>query len=650
MSAGYRAVQWNAQKRRYDLVLGAGIALYLAAFVGTSAALHPDATAETLVIRGFGTCAFALLHVVLCIGPLCRLDPRFLPLLYNRRHLGVATFAVALVHGAFALVQFHALGDLDPIASALASHPRLDDIAQLAFEPFGMAALGILFAMAATSHDYWLANLSPRVWKSLHMGVYAAYALLVAHVALGALQSETSPVLAGLVALGVAVVAALHLAAARRERAVDGARGGRERGDGRVRVGHVDDIPEGRARVVPIGGERVAIFRYDGLVSAVSNVCAHQNGPLGEGAVIDGCITCPWHGFQYDPASGRAPAPFDERIATYGVVVEDGVVWVDPRPNPPGTRVEPARIAGARIDGARAHRVDRDDDREVDATSGGLYVGWAARAPEALRAHLRRTSAALLALAAALGATLASQQGAFVPSSFEFGTERALTGWIREAPVPALVVAAPGGHGLPFSLSTYLLVARGKHGAADAVRGLDGRRVRVRGTLAHLDGSTLLELSDGGIADLEAEAGALARSPANAPLPVSADELVLRGEIVDSKCHFGVMNPGTGKVHRACATRCIEGGIPAVFLLRDAAGARVHLLLTGSDGRSLARELAPWIAEPIEVRGRVERADGVLVLRAEPSSFRRLAGRDAERGGAVEAEVGVATAAPGGAG
>ena len=86
------------------------------------------------------------------------------------------------------------------------------------------------------------------------------------------------------------------------------------------------------------------MFRYDGKVSAVSNVCQHQNGPLGEGKIVAGCITCPWHGFQYLPDTGAAPPPFTEKIPTFRVKVEGGRVYVDPRPNPPGTRVEPARI------------------------------------------------------------------------------------------------------------------------------------------------------------------------------------------------------------------------------------------------------------------------------------------------------------------
>src|SRR5262249_42194712 len=85
VSVQYQAIGWNRQKRVYDLVLAGGIATYLAIFAGLGAVLYPAATAETLLIRGFGTLALVLLNVILCIGPLCRLDRRFLPLLYNRR-------------------------------------------------------------------------------------------------------------------------------------------------------------------------------------------------------------------------------------------------------------------------------------------------------------------------------------------------------------------------------------------------------------------------------------------------------------------------------------------------------------------------------------------------------------------------------------
>lgn len=343
MSIGYQAVGWNQQKRIYDLTLAVTVGSYLAVFGGLSAWWFPAATIETILIRAFGSGAFLLLHVVLAIGPLCRFDRRFLPLLYNRRHLGVTMFLLALAHGGLAAFQFHALGVLHPLVSVLVSDGSFAAPAAIPFQVFGVAALVILFLLAATSHDFWLANLTAPTWKALHMLVYAAYALLVAHVGFGAAQADRFGVVGVGTTVGAAALTGLHLAAAARERR-------RERNPGDTRAGwidagRVDEIPEKRAKVVRVAGERVAIFRFDGKLCAVSSVCQHQNGPLGEGRIIDGCITCPWHGYQYLPETGASPAPFTEKVPTFATCVRDGRVFVDAKPRPAGTRVEPARIA-----------------------------------------------------------------------------------------------------------------------------------------------------------------------------------------------------------------------------------------------------------------------------------------------------------------
>jgi len=343
MSVQYGAISWNRQKTAYDLTLASLVALYLAIFVGVGAWRNPNATAETLLIRALGTAAFLLLNAVLCIGPLSRLDRRFLPLLYNRRHLGVTTFLLGLAHGGFALFQFHSLGNVGPLVSLFISNPRYASVADFPFQVLGFLALVILFLMAATSHDFWLRNLSAPTWKRLHMMVYVAYALLVAHVILGALQSDTSSVLASALVVGVATVLSLHLATAFRERRVDRVKH-QAVDEGFVEICKVDRITEKCATVVSLSGERVAVFRYDGKVSAISNVCQHQNGPLGEGRIIDGCVTCPWHGYQYRPETGAAPPPFKEKIPTFRVRIVEGAVFVHPRPNPAGTHVEPAQI------------------------------------------------------------------------------------------------------------------------------------------------------------------------------------------------------------------------------------------------------------------------------------------------------------------
>lgn len=349
MSAAYKPVGWNANKIFYDCVLAAAVILYL--FVFTRAAAGPVGVQPydeaTIWMRAYGTCAFLMLSFVLCIGPLARLDSRFLPLLYNRRHFGVATCIVALMHARRVLAWYFSFSDVDPYVALLSSNTSIERLAGFPFEWFGVAALLVLIVLAATSHDFWLKFLTPPVWKSIHMGLYLAYASVVAHVALGAMLTRRTQALHFLVPACALVVVMLQLMAAYRQMKSDHA----EDGTDWITLGPVHRISEGRAIIVPIAGaESVAIFRNKGRLSAISNACAHQNGPLGEGRIIDGCVTCPWHGFQYRLEDGCAPPPFTERLATYNLRVRDGVVFLDPRANIPGTYVEPIEMEEARLE------------------------------------------------------------------------------------------------------------------------------------------------------------------------------------------------------------------------------------------------------------------------------------------------------------
>jgi nitrite reductase/ring-hydroxylating ferredoxin subunit/DMSO/TMAO reductase YedYZ heme-binding membrane subunit len=339
MSVGFRAVQWNRRKVVYDLILLAGVALYIAAFMGISAWRHPPADWPAWInlrIDAFGSCAFIMLTIILSIGPLARLDPRFLPLLYNRRHFGVLTFFVAAVHGWSVVEWFWAYDALPSLGNELTNAAAYGKFIGFPYKTLGIAALLVLLLLAATSHDFWLGFLTPPVWKAMHMLVYLAYGVVVMHVALGALQGNRSPVMALFIGGAFAWVAGLHLVAGRRERKGDRASAAGE--GGWIKVGPPHAIPDKAARIVTApDGERIAVFRDGAKVGALTNLCAHQNGPLGEGRIIDGCITCPWHGFQYRLEDGRAPPPFTEVLATYPVRLRDGIVEVDPRPLPPGT-------------------------------------------------------------------------------------------------------------------------------------------------------------------------------------------------------------------------------------------------------------------------------------------------------------------------
>ena len=338
MSVGYTSILWNNEKKKYDRGILLFVLCYLVAFYVLHALLHPLATFETLLIRAFGILAFFLLHVILVIGPLCRLNPSFLPILYNRRHLGVSMFLIALIHGGFSIVQFHTLGNTNPIRSIFLSNTSYLSLSQFPFQVLGFLALIILGVMAATSHDFWLKNLGIKVWKTLHMFVYVAYGLLILHVVLGSIQNEKSPIFFGVVVIGFIGVASIHLIAGFKEKQIDEEKPIVDKDF--VRVCPPSEIEEDRAVIVSCQ-ERIAVFKYGNKVSATSNVCKHQGGPLGEGQVVDGCITCPWHGYQYLPESGQSPPPFQEKISTYDVKLEDGYIWVNRFANPEGTPTEP---------------------------------------------------------------------------------------------------------------------------------------------------------------------------------------------------------------------------------------------------------------------------------------------------------------------
>ena len=350
MSDKFRLISWTPYKKRYDLVALTCIALYVGAFmlVGSLIRRGPHAISpEILLIRATASAAIVMLHVVLSLGPLARLSRKFLPLMYNRRHLGVMTFFVALFHATLATGFYHGFGRISPARSLLSSNVQYRSISAFPFEILGLCALAILFVMAATSHDFWLKKLTPRVWKSMHMMVYVAYVAVVMHVALGALQSEQSIAYSILLLAGVVWLGTIHLIAGRREvRADRSARGDDE--DEWVDVAGVNEIAEGRGRSVALPGrERVAVFRHQDRFCALTNVCAHQGGPLGEGRIIGGCVTCPWHGYTYRPEDGCAPPPFTEKIATYAIRVERGRIFVNVNPNPPGTPLEPASVQEA---------------------------------------------------------------------------------------------------------------------------------------------------------------------------------------------------------------------------------------------------------------------------------------------------------------
>ncbi len=262
-----------------------------------------------------------------------------------------------------------------------------------------------------------------------------------------------------------------------------------------------------------------------------------------------------------------------------------------------------------------------------------FYVGYAPAMPPAIAGHVRRVLFALVGLVVAVPVLAVALQDPFPSSRFEFGELRVLEGRLVDSPVPALRVEVGRDADGRASFRLLPLVAAGKFGAESAIeearavaaaagKDLDGARVRIRGTLIYYDGRALLEVTEGASA-IEPIPG----TPPPAPETSAFGETVLRGEIVDSKCYFGVMKPGSGKPHRSCAVRCISGGVPPVLMMRDEQGQAAYALLVGSDGESVGRRVLEFVAEPVEIRGALGEVDDWWFLAIDPGDVRRIPSR-----------------------
>ncbi|MEN8375090.1 MAG: thiamine pyrophosphate-dependent enzyme [Gemmatimonadota bacterium] len=90
----------------------------------------------------------------------------------------------------------------------------------------------------------------------------------------------------------------------------------------------LDELAEGRVKPVTCHRATVCMTHFEGQYAALDNRCPHQGGPLGEGSIENGCLRCPWHGWDFDPITGIAPGGFDDGVPTYPVEVRDDGVYV----------------------------------------------------------------------------------------------------------------------------------------------------------------------------------------------------------------------------------------------------------------------------------------------------------------------------------
>jgi len=97
---------------------------------------------------------------------------------------------------------------------------------------------------------------------------------------------------------------------------------------GSVPVARAAEVPPGTGKTVMVGERAVALFNVGGQFHALDGVCLHRGGPVGDGDVEDGVVTCPWHGWQYEVSTGRNVLDPSIGLGRYDARVEDGMVLV----------------------------------------------------------------------------------------------------------------------------------------------------------------------------------------------------------------------------------------------------------------------------------------------------------------------------------
>jgi hypothetical protein len=246
---------------------------------------------------------------------------------------------------------------------------------------------------------------------------------------------------------------------------------------------------------------------------------------------------------------------------------------------------------------------------------GGFFIGWA-ETPPADRRFFFRAGLALLGATAALGAGLAALQRAPGRGRWDPDAVREWRGVVTAAPYAMLRTADLGPQP-----RTALLSCLGKCGVAARIGALAGRAVVVTGSLIERDGHAMIAVDE--VGDwIRPDAPPAPDPRLRFPAPEALGEVDLAGEILDSKCWFGAMRPADGKVHKACASLCIRGGIPPALFARGPQH-QGALLIMVSDGRAYGPGLLGVVGEPVRVRGRVYRLGDLLLLDAPLAAIRR---------------------------
>jgi nitrite reductase (NADH) small subunit len=97
----------------------------------------------------------------------------------------------------------------------------------------------------------------------------------------------------------------------------------------RERVCALDELTLGAGREFVVGGRVLAVYRLETGVKIVEGICPHAGGPLAQGMVRGEVVTCPWHGWQFNVATGQHQLNPRMCVPTFEATVDGNDVYVD---------------------------------------------------------------------------------------------------------------------------------------------------------------------------------------------------------------------------------------------------------------------------------------------------------------------------------
>ena len=244
-----------------------------------------------------------------------------------------------------------------------------------------------------------------------------------------------------------------------------------------------------------------------------------------------------------------------------------------------------------------------------------FYIGWQPKAPDKKK-FIRKAVLVIVFLFIGSICFWVLNQSEVHNGVNELGKFTAVTGVLTENPVPMLNVKTPNGE-----YDSFLMFGFGKQDAQSTINvikkqikgPLNEYDVTVNCELIYYDGKTIVEAPDFKNTEVQYKKRT---EPFQMLESKNIDQMILKGQIIDPKCFFGVMKPGQGKVHRSCAIRCISGGIPPVFMTKDSDGLAQYMLLLGEKGEVINQKVLDYVAVPISITGSVKKRGNWLVMEA----------------------------------